>query len=59
MPTYSQATRPFQLTTPLGKDVLLCMSWTCSEAVSSLFDLRVVACSERRDIEPRDRKSVV
>lgn len=54
MPTYSQATRPFQLTTPLGKDVLLCMSWTCSEAVSSLFDLRVVACSERKDIEPRE-----
>ncbi len=54
MPTYSQDTRPFQLTTPLGKDVLLCMSWTCSEAVSSLFDLRIVACSERRDIAPAE-----
>ena len=54
MPTYTQDTRPFQLTTPLGKDVLLCMSWTCSEAVSSMFDLRVVACSERKDIEPRE-----
>ncbi|MES3036199.1 MAG: type VI secretion system tip protein TssI/VgrG [Gemmatimonadota bacterium] len=54
MPTYSQDTRPFQLTTPLGKDVLLCMSWTCSEAVSSLFDLRIVACSERNDIAAKE-----
>ncbi len=54
MPTLTQDTRPFQLTTPLGKDVLLCMRWSCTEAVSSLFDLRIVAGSEKRDIQPRD-----
>ncbi len=54
MPTYTQKTRDFQLTTPLGADVLLCASWSCTEAVSSLFDLRVVALSESRDIKPKD-----
>ena len=54
MPTYTQDTRPFRLETPLGKDVLLCTSWSCTESVSSLFDLRVAAVSERGDIEPKE-----
>ncbi len=54
MPKYTQSTRDFQLTTPLGTDVLLCASWSCAEAVSSLFDLRIVALSERRDITPKE-----
>ena len=54
MPTYTQDTRPFRLTTPLGKDVLLCTSWSCTESVSSLFELRVVAVSERGDITPKE-----
>ena len=54
MATFTQDTRPFRLTTPLGPDVLLCVRWSCSEAVSSLFELRIVAASERRDIKPKD-----
>ncbi len=54
MPTYTQDTRPFRLQTPLGKDVLLCTSWSCTESVSSLFELRIAAQSERGDIEPKE-----
>ena len=54
MPTYTQDTRPSRLQTPLGKDVLLCTSWSCTESVSSLFDLRIAAESERGDIEPNE-----
>ena len=54
MPTYSQDTRPFRLKTPLGKDVLLCTNWVCTESVSSLFELRIEAFSERGDIEPKE-----
>ena len=54
MTTFSQSTRQFRLTTPLGADVLLCVRWSCTEAVSSLFDLRIVAASEKRDIAPKD-----
>lgn len=54
MTTFTQSTRQFRLTTPLGADVLLCVRWSCTEAVSSLFDLRIVAASEKRDIMPKD-----
>ena len=54
MTTFTQSTRQFKLTTPLGADVLLCVRWSCTEAVSSLFDLRIVAASEKRDIMPKD-----
>ncbi len=54
MPTFTQDTRPFRLQTPLGKDVLLCTNWSCTESVSSLFELRVAAVSERGDIEPKE-----
>ena len=54
MPIYTQDTRPYRLHTPLGKDVLLCTSWSCTESVSSLFDLRITAESERGDIEPTE-----
>lgn len=54
MPTYTQDTRPFRLQTPLGKDVLLCTNWSCTEAVSSFFELRVEASSERGDITPKE-----
>lgn len=54
MPDFTQAGRPFRLTTPLGPDVLLCANWQGSEQVSSLWELRVEAWSARRDIAARE-----
>ena len=48
----TQDTHQFRLTTPLGKDVLLCQRWTCTEAASTFFDLRIECLSRRADIRP-------
>ena len=50
----TQDTHQFQLTTPLGKDVLLCQRWSCTEAASTFFELRVECLSPRPDIKPSD-----
>ncbi len=51
---WSQANRPFRLTTPLGEDVLLLTEWTGEEHVSSFFRFTVTAFSERGDISAKD-----
>ncbi len=51
---WSQANRPFRLTTPLGEDVLLLTEWSGEEHVSSFFRLKVTAFSERKDISAKD-----
>ncbi|MCU0625065.1 MAG: type VI secretion system tip protein VgrG [Gemmatimonadaceae bacterium] len=51
---YTQANRPFRLSTPLGPDVLLCTNWQASEKLSAFWELRVEAVSPRRDIKPRE-----
>ena len=42
---YSQKSRPFRLTTPLGPDVLLLVDWKGEERVSSFFRFTVRAFS--------------
>ena len=51
---WSQANRPFRLTTPLGTDVLLLTEWSGEEHVSSGFRFTVTAFSERGDISAKD-----
>jgi type VI secretion system secreted protein VgrG len=41
MPTYTQAGRPLELATPLGKDALLLVGLTGQEAVSRLFHFQL------------------
>ena len=50
----TQDSHPFRLKTPLGKDVLLCQRWTCAEAASALFELRIECLSPRADIKPSE-----
>ncbi len=50
--TWTQANRPFQLTTPLGADVLMLVSWKGEERVSSLSRFTLRAISTRGDISP-------
>ena len=51
---WTQANRPFRLTTPLGADVMLLVRWTGEEHVSSFFRFTVVAFSTRGDIGASD-----
>ena len=51
---WSQANRPYRLTTPLGPDVLLLAEWSGEEHVSSAFRYVVTAFSERGDISAKD-----
>jgi type VI secretion system secreted protein VgrG len=46
MPTYTQANRPFTVTTPLGKDVLLLTGFQGHEAISQLFNFQVDLLAE-------------
>ena len=48
----TQDGRPFRLTTPLGKDVLLCMRWEAEEHVSRFYRLLIEAWSLETDIAP-------
>jgi type VI secretion system secreted protein VgrG len=51
--TLKQDTRIAQLTTPLGKDVLVLVRFDATEALSELFEYRIEALSERElELEP-------
>jgi len=52
--TYSQANRPFKLTTPLGNDVLLLAEFTGEEQVASLYRWTVRAWSTKTSIAPSE-----
>jgi type VI secretion system secreted protein VgrG len=45
----TQAERPLTLTTPLGKDVLMCTAISGTEAMSQLFSFEVECVSEKPD----------
>src|SRR5436190_22425488 len=55
MPSYTQANRPMKLTTPLGTDKLLLVSYQGHEAISQLFrfDLQTV-WTDRTSLLPFD-----
>ena len=50
MAQVTQDTRPAQLQTPLGKDVLVLASFVASEGLSELFEFNVEALSEEENI---------
>ncbi|MBL0938802.1 MAG: type VI secretion system tip protein VgrG [Gemmatimonadaceae bacterium] len=54
MTMYTQANRPFKLTTPLGEDVLLLAEFTGEEHVASLYRWTVRAWSKKATIAPRE-----
>jgi type VI secretion system secreted protein VgrG len=51
---YTQAHRPFRLTTPLGEDIMLLTEFTGEEHVSTFFRFVIHAWSKKADIAPRD-----
>src|SRR5262245_31707751 len=53
-PTYTQDKRLLNLSTPLGKDVLLLTAFSGTEALSQLFGYRLEMLSTRDAIAPRD-----
>jgi type VI secretion system secreted protein VgrG len=55
MPGYSQEDRPLILTTPLGKDVLLVISFRGHESISQLFDFEIDMHAERGTKIPFDQ----
>jgi type VI secretion system secreted protein VgrG len=48
MPSYLQADRPLAVTTPLGKDALLLLAFTCHEGISQLFRLQLDLLAENK-----------
>jgi len=50
MAQLTQDTRPAQLHTPLGKDVLVLASFVAAEGLSELFEVNVEALSEKGNI---------
>ena len=50
MAQVTQDTRPAQLQTPLGKDVLVLASFVAAEGLSELFEFNVEALSEEENI---------
>jgi type VI secretion system secreted protein VgrG len=52
MSAATQKSRPFELTTPLGKDVLLLRRMTGTETMSQAFQWDLELLSERGDIDP-------
>jgi len=50
MAQLTQDTRPAQLKTPLGKDVLVLASFVATEGLSELFEVNVEALSEQENI---------
>jgi type VI secretion system secreted protein VgrG len=48
MPKYTQSDRPLEVSTPLGKDVLLLVGFTGNEAVSELFSFRLDLLAEKQ-----------
>jgi type VI secretion system secreted protein VgrG len=53
-PAYTQASRPLQIITALGADVLLLANLSGREAMSELFEFRVQLYSENGAIAPKD-----
>jgi type VI secretion system secreted protein VgrG len=53
--TYTQVNRPIQITTPLGKDVLLLTGFQGHEGISRLFHFRLDLLAERSQAIPFDR----
>jgi type VI secretion system secreted protein VgrG len=51
MAQLTQDTRPAQLQTPLGKDVLVLASFVAAEGLSELFEVNVEALSEQQNID--------
>jgi type VI secretion system secreted protein VgrG len=47
----TQDTRIAQLSTPLGKDVLVFVRFDCTEGLSELFEYRIEALSEQADLD--------
>jgi type VI secretion system secreted protein VgrG len=54
MSTFTQAERSLSVTSPLGKDVLLLLGFTGTEALSSLFTYQLELASEKEGISPVD-----
>jgi type VI secretion system secreted protein VgrG len=52
MATYSQALRPFRVTTPLGEDAFLVERFTAVERVSSMYSISLDLVSENRGVDP-------
>ena len=52
--SYTQANRPFRLTTPLGEDTLLLTAFSGEEHVSTFFRFVVHAWSKTPAIQPRE-----
>ena len=52
---YENQERPYQLTTPLGKDVLLLRKFTGREALSELFSFDLEAYAELHNEVPFDQ----
>src|SRR6476660_3744672 len=52
---YSQATRPLQVTTPLGPDALLLVGLEGTEAISQLFSFRLELLAENKTDVPFDK----
>jgi type VI secretion system secreted protein VgrG len=52
--TYTQANRPYKITTPLGNDVLLLAEFTGEEQVASLYRWTVRAWSTKTTIAPSE-----
>ncbi len=51
MSELSQDNKPGSLTTPLGKDFLVLVSFSAEEGLSELFEFRIEALSEKADID--------
>jgi type VI secretion system secreted protein VgrG len=51
MAQLTQDTRPAQLQTPLGKDILVLASFVAAEGLSELFEVNVEALSEQENID--------
>lgn len=49
MGQYKQEQRVLQLATPLGPDILLAQSFSCTERISGLYSVQVWACAEESD----------
>lgn len=51
MPQFTQANRPIQLTTPLGKDVLLAVGLHGSESLSTLYQFSIDCLAELASVD--------
>ena len=49
MGKYIQGGRLLELATPLGPDILLARSFSCTERISGLYSVEIAACTEAVD----------